>query len=77
MTKLGRKVGNRRSIRGEDLFFLEITFILGEKRLIRDQSHVFFREHQVLEILDSNLMGIQDLEAPNFEYPPLKVKTVF
>ena len=44
--KLGRKVGNRSSIRREDLFFVEITMILGEKRKIPEQSHIFFREHQ-------------------------------
>ena len=52
--KLGRKVGNRSSIRSEKLFFLEITMILGEKKEIRNQSHIFFREHQLLEILASS-----------------------
>ena len=62
-------VGNRRSIRSENLFgrkksekgdqikvntfFLEITMILGEKREMRDQSPFLFKEHQVLEILAS------------------------
>ena len=45
--KLGRKVGNRSSIRSEDFFcffvFLKITMILGEKREIQDQSHIFFK----------------------------------
>ena len=41
--------------------------ILGEKREIRDQSHIFFREHQVLEILAS---------GPQFEYPPLVTQTM-
>ena len=40
--KLGRKFGNRSSIRSEELF-LEITMILGEKREIRDQA-IFFLE---------------------------------
>ena len=52
---LGRKVGNRSSIQSEKLFFfleittiwekiaksIEITMISGEKREIRDQSHIF------------------------------------
>ena len=50
---LGKKWRKKRSNRSEDLFFLEITMILGEKREIRDQSHIFFREHPVLKILAS------------------------
>ena len=63
--KLGRKVGNTRLIRGEDLFlffFLEVTMTLGEKSKREDQSSFFSREHQFLEILAS---------GPEFEYPPL------
>ena len=52
--KLGRKVGNRSLIQSEYLFCLEITMILVEERETRDQSHIFFREHQVLEILASS-----------------------
>ena len=59
--KLGPQVRNRRSIRR--LFFLEITMILGERE-IRDQSHIFFREHQVLEIL-----AVATDDAPSCEVP--------
>ena len=63
--KFGRKVGNRRSIRNEDLF-LEITMILGEKRQIRDQNHIFLENIQFWKSLP---------RAPNFEYPPLIIAT--
>ena len=81
--KLGRKVGNRRSIRREDLFFLEITMILGEKR---DQIKVktfFFRDHNDFGRKKRNTRSkpfffLENIKfwkslprAPNFEYPPL------
>ena len=62
--KLGRKVGNTRLIRGEDLFlvFFRDHHDFGRKSERRDQSSFFSREHQFLEILAS---------GPGFEYPPL------
>ena len=64
--KSGRKVGNTiRSIRSEDLFFSEITLILGEKSERRDQSSF------------SCLVNINFWKslprAPEFEYPPLMI----
>ena len=38
--KSERKVGNSRSIRGEDLSFLEITMIFGEK--MKDEIKALF-----------------------------------
>ena len=47
-----RKKRKWRRNRSEDLFFfLEITIILGEKSERRNQSPLFFRKHQFLEIL--------------------------
>ena len=43
--KLGRKVENTGRIRSENVFFSEVTMILGEKREIRDQSSFFFLEN--------------------------------
>ena len=39
--------------------------IVGKKREIRDQSHIFFREHQIWKSLP---------RASNFEYPPLQAR---
>ena len=65
--KSGRKLRNTKSIRGEDLFFLEITMILGEKSERRHQS--FF---SCLE----NINFRKSLpRAPKFEYPPLVAVT--
>ena len=51
---LGGKYGKRRSIRSEDLFFLEIVMIFGEKlQSERSKPSFVFIEHQFLKILAS------------------------
>ena len=63
--KLGRKVGNTRSIRSEDLFFRDHDDFRRKmgKYEIKD---LFFREHQFLGILIWILP-----RGPNFKYPSL------
>ena len=51
--KLGRKVGNRSSIRSEDFFFRDHHDFGRKKRNTRSKPY-FFREHQVLEIVASD-----------------------
>ena len=51
---LGEKYGKRGSIQSEDLFFLEIIMIFGEKlQSARSKLFFVFREHQFLRILAS------------------------
>ena len=65
--KSGRKVENTKSIRDEDLFFLEITMILGEKSERQDQSSFSCLE---------NINFWKSLpRAPEFEYTPLALES--
>ena len=63
--KLGRKVGNRRSIRSED-FFLEITMILGKKQRKErsNRSEDFFSE--ITMILGKNSEKRGQIEMKTF-----------
>ena len=63
--KLGRKVGNTKSIQSEDLFFRDYDDF-GRKIGKYEIGDLFFREHQFLEILIRTLP-----RAPNFQYPSL------
>ena len=58
-------MGNTRSIRGKDLFFLENTVVLREKSEGQDQSSFSFLK---------NIIFWKSLpRAPEFEYPPLVI----
>ena len=66
--KSGRKVGNARSIRGED-FFLKTNVILGEKSERRDHNSFSFLE---------NINFWKSLpRGPEFEYPSLIIEVCF
>ena len=82
--KLGRKVGNTRSIQGED-FFLEIAKFLEKNSETEDEIQVedlFFRDHYDLERkklkTKSKPFFLKNINFwkflprdPKFEYPPL------